>query len=106
MSDKELLDKDGKPIELIPKANQDVQGNFYAKWLKDPSKFEPTEEDIKCELQLSALSVWEPLKYEFDLGWFKKQIKPYEDKWVPYLRREGVTNDREGLCLMGMPGDE
>ena len=33
-------------------------------------------------------------------------MKKYEDKWVPYLRREGVVNNREGLCLMGMPGDD
>jgi len=29
----ELLDKDGNPIQLIPKANQNVQGNYYQKWL-------------------------------------------------------------------------
>ena len=63
----ELLDKDGKPIELIKKANQNVQGNYYQKWLdSDRTKFEPTAEDIKCELQLQALDVWEPLKYEIN----------------------------------------
>ena len=104
--DENLVDKDGKPIELIAKANQNQQGNYYQKWLdSDKTKFEPTPEDLKCELQLSALDVWEPLKYEFDLGHFKKQMAKYEDKWVPYLRREGVVNNREGLCLMGMPGD-
>ena len=105
--DENLVDKDGKPIELVKKANQNQQGNYYQKWLdSDKTKFEPTPEDLKCELQLSALDVWEPLKYEFDLGHFKKQMAKYEDKWVPYLRREGVVNNREGLCLMGMPGDD
>lgn len=103
--DLQKFDKDGNPLNLIPKSNQAKQGNYYAKWLESPEKFEPTPEDIKCELQLQALSSWEPLKFEFDLGWFKKELKEYDDKWVPYLRREGVTNDREGLCLMGMPGD-
>ena len=76
------------------------------KWKSDPALVEPTAEDIKCELQLQALSAVEPLKWEIDLGWFKKEIKAYEDKWVPYLRREGVVNNREGLCLVGLPGDE
>ena len=31
--DDNLLDKDGKPIELIAKANQNKQGNYYQKWL-------------------------------------------------------------------------
>ena len=44
-------------------------------------------------------------KYEFDLGHSLKQIKKYEDKWVLILRREGVTNNREGLCPIGMPRD-
>ena len=49
MMSEELLDKDGNPIELIPRANQNVQGNFYQKWLdSDKTKFEPTAEDIKC----------------------------------------------------------
>ena len=39
----------------------------------DKTKFEPTPEDIKCELQLSALDVWEPLKYEFDLDTLKSK---------------------------------
>ena len=99
-------DKWGKPLNLIPKADQATQAGYYEKWLRKPNEYEPSEEDIWCELQLQALSVWEPLKWEFDLGWFKKEIKQYDDKWVPYLRREGVTNDREGLCLMGMPGDK
>ena len=38
---------------------------------------EPTAEDIKCELQLNALSAMEP-KWEIDLGWFK-EIKAYDD---------------------------
>ena len=54
---------------------------------------------IKCIRCMGAL------KYEFDLGHFKKQMKKYEDKCF-HLRREGVVNNREGLCLMGMPRDD
>ena len=42
---------------------------------------EPSAEDIKCELQLQALSTVEPLKWEIDLVGLK-EIKAYEDKWV------------------------
>lgn len=100
------VDKDGKKLtSIVEPANQKYQAGYYDYWLEDPSKYEPTEEDIKCELQLSALSTVEPLKWEIDLGWFRKEIKAYDDKWVPYLRREGVVNNREGLCLVGLPGD-
>ena len=101
------VDKDGKKLtSIVEPANQKYQAGYYDYWLEDPSKYEPTEEDIKCELQLSALSTVEPLKWEIDLGWFNKEIKAYDDKWVPYLRREGVVNNREGLCLVGLPGDD
>ena len=26
------VDKDGKNLDTVPKANQNVQGNFYKKW--------------------------------------------------------------------------
>ena len=39
----------------------------------------------------------------FDSGLFLSQIK--EQQFVPYLRREGISNDREGLLLVGLEGD-
>ena len=33
-----LVDKNGKPIELQPKANQRIQGNYYQKWLHSNKK--------------------------------------------------------------------
>ena len=72
-------------IQNIPKnqtlvaTNQAKQAGYHEKWLKNPEEWEPTAEDIKCELQLQALSAVEPLKWEIDLGWFKKQIKEYDD---------------------------
>ena len=71
------VDKDGKELNTVPKANQAKQAGYHEKWLKNPEEWEPTAEDIKCELQLQALSAVEPLKWEIDLGWFKKQIKEY-----------------------------
>lgn len=105
-NDLKKFDKNGNPLNLMSKAQRIKQANYHEKWLENPEKFEPTEEDIKCELQLSALSVFEPLEFNIDFGKFKKEIEPWDDKWVPYLRREGISNDREALCLMGLEGDE
>ena len=32
--DENLVDKDGNPIKLIPKANQNQQGNYYQKMVR------------------------------------------------------------------------
>ena len=106
ITDLKKFDKNGKELNLMPLADRSKQANYYAKWLEDPEKFEPTDEDIKCELQLSALTAFEPLNFTIDYGKFKKEIEPWNSSWVPYLRREGISNDREGLCLMGLEGDE
>lgn len=106
--DLKKFDKNGNPLNLTPQSDPNKQGNYHAKWLNNPNRYEPTPEDIKCELQLQALGDFEPLSFHLDdveYGEFKKEIEPWNDKWVPYLRREGITNDREGLCLVGYEGD-
>lgn len=99
-------DKKGYPLNLQPAASKNTQANYHDWWLDNPDRYEPTPEDIKCELQLQALGDFEQLDFDFDFGKFKKEIKEYDDKWVPYLRREGISNDREALCLVGLEGDE
>jgi hypothetical protein len=99
------FDKHGNPLNLMPKFNHSRHGDYYTKWLEDSKRYEPSYEDIKCELQLSALGVYEPLDFLVNISQFNKEIKPWNDKWVPYLRREGTLNDREGLLLMGLDGD-
>ncbi len=89
----------------VPLAQRHAQANYWFNFKRDPSSVEPSAEDIKCELQLQALSDFERLKFDIDYDEFKKQMKPYEDSWVPYLQREGLTNPRQGLCLFGLPGD-
>ena len=101
--DLKKTDKDGKPLNLTPKANRS-QSDYYSYWKNDPSSLEPTEEDIKCELQLQALGDFEQLELPFDVKLFEKQIQ--EQTFVPYLRREGISNDREGLLLVGLEGDK
>ena len=40
------------------------QASWYENWKTDPALVEPSAEDIKCELQLQALSTVEPLKWD------------------------------------------
>lgn len=91
---------------ISQKNDQPHHGDYYHKWLKsDKTKFEPTENDIKCELQLQALGDFELLKFHINLNQLQSELSAYDDKWVPYLQREGRVNNREGLCLVGLEGD-
>ena len=57
------VDKDGKELNTVPKANQEKQAGYYDRWIESGKTWgEPTPEDIKCELQLDALCDFEPLK--------------------------------------------
>lgn len=104
--DYKKYDKDGNELNLMPLSSRSRQANYYQRWLDNPETIEPSEEDIKCELQLNALSFWEPLDFKINVKKFMDEVEPFNDKWVPYLRREGIMNDREGLCLMGLEGDK
>ena len=104
--DYKKFDKDGKPLNVMPTADKNRQGNYHLKWIEsNKSRFEPTSEDIKCELQLQALQCFEPLDFSLDYKKFMEELKPWNNSWVPYLRREGIMNDREGLLLVGLEGD-
>jgi len=101
------FDKDGNPLDTVPQADRSRQSAYHRKWLEsNKTRFEPTENDIKCELQLQALSYWEPLELKINVGDFMNEIKHFDDAWVPYLRREGIMNNREGLLLMGLEDDK
>ena len=100
--DLKKTDKHGNPLNLTPQAVTS-QSDYYSYWKNDPTSLEPTEEDIRCELQLQALGDFEQLKIKFDHELFEDQIE--EQAFVPYLRREGISNDREGLLLVGLEGD-
>ena len=63
--DLKKTDKDGKPLNLTPKANRS-QSDYYGYWKNNPQSLEPTEEDIKCELQLQALGDFEQLEIYYD----------------------------------------
>ena len=79
--DKDLkkYNKDGTELNLTPQIDRSRQGNYYQKWLADPSKFNPSPDDLKCELQLQALGVFEPLNFLVDYGKFKKGFIGFQD---------------------------
>ena len=103
--DLKKTDKHGNVLNLTPKANRS-QADYYSYWKKNPESLEPSAEDIKCELQLQALGDFELLNFKFNHRIFEKEIPQISDWFVPYLRREGISNDREGLLLVGLEGDK
>jgi hypothetical protein len=62
----------------------------------------PTEEDMACEAQLSALGTWEPLEFRIN-GWHKDE-KNLTDLWRPFQPKPGVSNDRESILIYGAAG--
>jgi|TARA_B110000305_G_scaffold218494_1_gene258672 hypothetical protein len=103
--DLKRYNKDGTLLNLVSTSNRNKQANWIQKYYDNPASVEPSAEDIKCELQLQALTSFEPLNFLIEFGKFRKEIESYKDKWQPYLRREGVSNDRESLLIVGQEGD-
>ena len=84
----------------VPLAQRHAQANYWFNFKRDPSSVEPSPEDIKCELQLQALSDFERLKFDIDYDEFKKQMKPMRIL-VSYLQREGLSNqDKDYVYLV------
>ena len=60
----------------VKKDAQPNHGNYYHKWIKSGKhKFDPTDNDIKCELQLSAIGSMELLDFKINLNMEKFSIK-------------------------------
>lgn len=97
------FDKHGNKIDWIPARGQP---NYLKGMMEDGLAPMPTMDDVICEMQLSAIGDFVPLAVRIDTKLLKEQLKEWNNKWVPYLRREGVTNDREGLLLVGLEGDQ
>lgn len=66
---------------------------------------EVTHEQLLCELQLLSLGDVFPLNIHVDIAQLKQELEAYKEKWRPYLARKDRVNNREGLCLIGLPGD-
>lgn len=64
----------------------------------------PTEEDLACEAQLSAIGTWEPLKFNIDEIEWKQNEKSVTELWRPFQPKPGISNDRESILLYGAQG--
>ncbi len=91
---------------VITKEEKEKLKIDYLQSYKDGNFTPPKIMDIACEMQLDAIGDFVPLKFKANLELFKQEILNYEDMWIPYLHREGLMNDRQGLNLVGLPGDK
>ena len=86
------LSKDAPPIDYLKMYNAGLLPKI-------------TEETLLCETQLLGLGNCFPLDILIDTQQFEQEIDAYKNEWAPYLPRPDRPNNRQGLCLVGMPGD-
>jgi hypothetical protein len=65
-----------------------------------------TLEDLKNELVLSNLGIFEPLNIKIDCNKFMQEIQRYNDDWQDYLPRTDRPNNRKSLTLTCLPGTD
>lgn len=63
-------------------------------------------EQLAVETQLLTLGHVIPLNFMVDLAQLERELVPYKNTWVPYLPRADRMNNRQGLALFGLPGDQ
>jgi len=63
-------------------------------------------EDIKNELTLSNLGIFEPLNFKIDCNQFMNEIKQFNNDWQDYLPRTDRPNNRKSLTLTCLPGTD
>lgn len=86
-----------------------IHGNEPArpKYYEYPKEMSfPTQEDIACESQLSALGTWEPLWFKIDENEWKENEETVKDLWRPFQPKTGISNDRESILLYGAEGSQ
>lgn len=62
-------------------------------------------EDIKCELQLTAIGNWEALDFVIEQQKWNFDQNNLTDYWRPFQPKEGILNDRDSILLYGLKGD-
>lgn len=66
----------------------------------------PTEEDMACEAQLSAIGTWEPLRFYIDEAEWRENELAVDKLWRPFQPQPGIANDRESILLYGAEGSQ
>jgi hypothetical protein len=88
------VDKDGRPLAFAKESRQQYHLN--------PDKYPiPDAEHLACELQLTALGVWEPLNFNIDQSLYRANEAEMKDWWRPFQPKEGVVNDRDSIMVYG-----
>jgi hypothetical protein len=62
-------------------------------------------DNIANELALLSLGDFEPLKFKIDTRKFMEEIKQFDNDWVDYLPRTDRPNNRKGLAITNLPGN-
>jgi len=63
-------------------------------------------DDIKNELTLSNLGVFEPLNIKINCGQFMQEIQKFNEEWQDYLPRTDRPNNRKSLTLTCLEGTD
>ena len=76
-------------------------------WAKEPNRWTPSNEDLACELQLSALGDWVPLDFKIDENKYYANTTYFEQKdWLNLFQpKQNIVNDRYSVMLYGLEGD-
>jgi hypothetical protein len=88
------VDKAGRPLVYT----KDSRPQYDA--LSSELSF-PSMEDLACELQLTALGVWEPLNFRIDESLYQQDKINLSDWWRPFQPRPNIMNDRESILIYG-----
>lgn len=88
-------------IQEIPKFSLPHKPNNF----EALSDIEVSTEHLMCEMQLSAIGVWEPLDFKIDHSVWRQDKVRLKDLWRPFQPREGILNDRDSILLYSLPGD-
>lgn len=98
-----VIDSEGKEV-YVGLSNTPPKVD-YSKLHQEGLLPEVSQEQLLCELQLLSLGNFFPLNIQIDTSQLAQELKAFENDWVPYLPRQGRVNNRQGLCLWGLPGE-
>jgi hypothetical protein len=87
-------DKEGRPLVF----GKETRVEYHL--LPKETTF-PNIEQLSCELQLTALGVWEALDFRIDPKIYNQNKLEIQDWWRPFQPKEGIVNDRDSILVYG-----